>query len=110
MGRGRGGEAVRELAEASRRARAELGSAHPDVARIDIALAVAQNRTSLEAPSRDAIVAWREADSMLRAVLPSPHPLLDYLDGLGGPARNDADARRMASLAASRPLPGPIFP
>jgi hypothetical protein len=106
----RGNEAVRELTEASRRARVEIGPRHPDVARIDIALAVARRQVTGGVTDPETASKWREADSTLRIALPSLHPMLGYLDGLGGAAQDDQDAVRMITLAASLPFPESFVP
>ena len=106
---GRYDTAAGDLTEASRRARAEIGSQHPDLARIDMALAVVRTRASDGKPGGDTVALWREADSNLRMALPLPHPILRYLDEIGGPARSDEDAIRMLARAASGPFPGNLF-
>lgn len=110
LGSRRGNEAVSELTEASRRARAEIGPRHPDVARIDIALAVARRQVTGGVTDRETAAKWREAESTLRIALPSLHPMLGYLDELGGPAQDDQDAVRMITLAASLPFPESFVP
>jgi hypothetical protein len=110
LGLGQAEGAVEDLTEASRRARAELGPSHPELARVDIALAIARSRVAPEVPDRGSAALLRRADAVLRAALPSPHAMLEYLDGLGGPVDSDADAIQMATRSASRPLPDVFIP
>ncbi|MFN5011894.1 MAG: hypothetical protein ACK5F5_11870 [Gammaproteobacteria bacterium] len=110
MGIGRDDAAVEELAEASRRARAELGPLRPDLARIGAALAIARGRAARGMPDGEAAALWRKVDPVLRSAFPAPHPMSRYLEGLGGPVRSERDAIRMAARAPSRPLPDVFVP
>ena len=74
-----------------------------------MALAVVRTRASDGKPGGDTVALWREADSNLRMALQLPHPILRYLDEIGGPARSDEDAIRMLARAASGPFPGNLF-
>ncbi len=110
MGAGRTREAVGELTEASRRARLEIGSSHPDAALIDMALTLARIRVTGKMSVPEVATLWRKSDSRLRLALPPTHPMIRYLDGLGGPVLAEEDAIRAATRAASLRLPESMFP
>jgi hypothetical protein len=110
IGAGSAPGAVEELSEAVRRAEIDVGSSHPDYARIHIALALTRARLSDGVPDRLAAASLRKADTTLRAVLPSSHPLMGYLGVLGGPLLNDDAAIRASARAASAPIPDLLVP
>jgi hypothetical protein len=105
MDAGQERDAIRELTEASRRARAEIGPRHPDAACIDIALVVARSRVVRALSVGDITALWRDAESTLRAALPSPHPILRYLDENRSSAQGDQGAVRVAFRMSTPRLP-----
>jgi hypothetical protein len=107
---GREQKAIGDLNEAVRRAEAAVGQSHPDVARIQLALALVRSGATRGAPDMEAVKLLRTADVSLREVLPIGHPILGYVDELGGPSRSDSEARRMLIRASSRPLPVSLVP
>jgi hypothetical protein len=101
---------VSELAEASRRARAQIGPRHPDAACVDFALAVARSRLAGGIPDREAVALRRGAESAFRAALPPAHPILRYLGGLGDPGEGGERPGQASARASASHLPEIFIP